>query len=327
VRVSFTWLGVRKTLTPDQKAQAAETFGAEGQYLSAAKKLLDTRCPAFRAVTAVRNQILAYWRGMSVPYPEPGIRLIRQDRIELFNGHMTDMRAELAEAVEELERQYGDLRAAARDRLGSLFNPADYPAALEGLFQVEWEFPSVAPPDYLRDLNPQLYEQERQRMVARFEQAVQLAEQAFTEEFAGLVSHITERLSGAGSEGQAKVFRNSAVDNLREFFGRFRELNVRSNAELDRLVETAQKALRGVQPQALREDQSLRQRISGQLSAVATSLDGLLVDRPRRRILRTHVQAGAGPVSQSPEAGEPAGDTYPGATPEPEPAEAAGAVA
>ena len=43
VRVSFTWFGVRKTLTPAQKTQAAETFGAEGQYLSAAKKLLDTR--------------------------------------------------------------------------------------------------------------------------------------------------------------------------------------------------------------------------------------------------------------------------------------------
>ena len=28
VRVSFTWLGVRKTLTPEQKNQAAESFGA-----------------------------------------------------------------------------------------------------------------------------------------------------------------------------------------------------------------------------------------------------------------------------------------------------------
>ena len=42
-RVSFTWLGVRKTLSREQKEQAAESFGAEGQYLSAAKKLLDVR--------------------------------------------------------------------------------------------------------------------------------------------------------------------------------------------------------------------------------------------------------------------------------------------
>jgi len=42
-RVAFCWFGVRKTLTPEQKAQAADTFGAEGQYLSAGKKLLNTR--------------------------------------------------------------------------------------------------------------------------------------------------------------------------------------------------------------------------------------------------------------------------------------------
>src|SRR5579863_10207762 len=34
VRVSLSWLGVRKTLTPEQRSQAAESFGAEGEFLS-----------------------------------------------------------------------------------------------------------------------------------------------------------------------------------------------------------------------------------------------------------------------------------------------------
>jgi len=51
-------------------------------------------------------------------------------------------------------------------------------------------------------------------------------------------------------------------------------------------VATAQRAVRGVKPQALRDDQALRQQIAGQLSAVASTLDGLLVNRPRRTILR-----------------------------------------
>ena len=46
VRVSLSWFGTRKTLTPEQVAQAADTFGAEGGFLSAGKKLLDTRHPA-----------------------------------------------------------------------------------------------------------------------------------------------------------------------------------------------------------------------------------------------------------------------------------------
>mgnify|MGYP003446089764 CR=1 FL=1 len=80
VRVCFTWLGLRKTLTADQKDQAAEGFGAQREYLSAGKKLLDTSHPAFKAVTAIRHRAIAYWRGISLPYPEAGIRLIRDPR-------------------------------------------------------------------------------------------------------------------------------------------------------------------------------------------------------------------------------------------------------
>ena len=37
MRLAFTWFGTRKTLSPEQKARAAESFGAEGNYLSAGK--------------------------------------------------------------------------------------------------------------------------------------------------------------------------------------------------------------------------------------------------------------------------------------------------
>lgn len=285
VRVSFTWLGTRKTLTPQQKARAAETFGAEGQFLSAGKKLLDTGHPRFRAVTAVRSRAVSYWKAVSLPFPEPGIRLIRQGAIDAFNVQLTTLAHELNEAVAGLEEHYESLQAAARERLGTLFNPLDYPASLVEMFGISWDFPSVEPPDYLRRLRPDLYQQECQRMSARFNEAVQLAEQAFIEELAGLVSHLTERLAG-DDDGKPKVFRDSVVGNLREFFARFQDLNVRSNEQLDRLVDQCQAIVRGVNPQELRESAPMRQQVATQLSGVQSLLDGLLVDRPRRRLIR-----------------------------------------
>lgn len=285
VRVGFTWFGVRKTLTPDQKARAADTFGAEGEYLSAAKKLLDTRHPAFKAVTAVRTRVLSLWRGVTLPYPESGIRLIRRDRIGQFADQMGVLREELVETVEVLDRKYGQLRNVARDRLGSLYNSSDYPETLRGLFTFDVDFPSTDPPQYLMRLDPQLYEQQRQRMVSRFERAVSMAEDAFVGEFDKLVGHLVERLSG-GDDGKPKIFRDSAVGNLREFFERFRSLNVHSNEQLDHLVETAQNAMKGIRPCQLRMQDGLRQKIATQLSAVGSQLEGLMVDRPRRRVLR-----------------------------------------
>ena len=285
VRLSFTWFGVRKSLTVEQKAQAAESFGADGDCLSAAKRLLDTRHPAFKAVAAVKNRAIGYWRSLSLPYPEAGIRLVRQDQVEPFDEQMGWFQQELADAVAALDERYHELQTAARQRLGSLYDATDYPESLRGLFSMDWEFPSIEPPDYLMQLNPELYEQECQHVAARFDDAVQLAEQAFVDELSKLVSHLTERLTGE-ADGKPKVFRDSAIENLTGFFERFRQLNVRSNDQLDELVEQAQQVVQGVEPQQLRDNQTLRQHVATQLADVQSVLDDLLVDRPRRNILR-----------------------------------------
>jgi hypothetical protein len=286
VRVFMSWMGTRKTLTAEQRAEAAEPFGTDVRFLSAGKRLLDISHPAFKAVTAVRGKVIAYWKSMSLPYPESGIRLIRQDRIDEVTAKMREFQEELAEAVENLDRHYSDLKAMARQRLGSLFNAGDYPESLVGAFSIDADFPSVEPPDYLQQLNPQLYEQECQRVQSRFDEAVRLAEEAFTAELAKLVGHLTERLSGQEDGKPKKIFRDSAVENLTEFFGRFRELNVRSNEQLDQLVSQAQRVIRGVDAQDLRSNEGLRQHVATEMSRVQSVLDGLLVDRPRRAILR-----------------------------------------
>ncbi len=292
VRVSFTWLGTRKSLTPEQRAQAAQPFDAQSQYLSAGKKLLDTSHSAYKAVTAIRSKIASTWKSMSLPFPEPGVRLIKRIQVEDFSTLMADYRAELEEAVANLDRHYGELKAAAAERLGRLFNPSDYPETLIGLFDVSWDFPSVEPPDYLRELNPALYEAERQRVAARFDEAVQLAERAFLEEFGKLVSHLTDRIGGVGEDGKPKVFRDSAIGNLGDFFEKFRSLNVQSNDQLDELVAQAQRAVRGIGAQDLRASGDLRQRVVSELSMVQSALDGMMVDRPRRRIIRPNKPSG-----------------------------------
>jgi len=188
-------------------------------------------------------------------------------------------------AVSHLQAAYGEIKDQARVRLGDLYCDSDYPAGFLGLFDVTWDFPNVEPPDYLRRLQPEIYQQECSRIRTQFEEAVQLAEQGFIEELSSLVSHLSERLSGT-DDGKPKVFRDSAIENLQEFFDRFRRLNVSSSGELDELVQRARDVVGGVHPSSLRNDQSIRQQVAAQLSGVQSVLDGLMVDRPRRRLIR-----------------------------------------
>ncbi len=285
LRLSFTWFGVRRSLSPDQCEQAAAQFGAERAYISASKKLIDAAHPAMRAVNQVRREVSEYWKDISLPFPEAGIRLVRQADVVQMDDHLGNYQRRLSEAVEVLESCHSEIKRLAHERLGRLYNEADYPATFIGLFQFTWDFPNVEPPDYLARLKPELYQQEWNRVRSRFEEAVQLTEQAFMNELSGLISHLSERLSGAG-DGKPKIFRDSAIENLNEFFERFQRLNIHSSSELESLVARAQSLLSGVRPQQLRDSTGLRQQLATQLSGVQSVLDGLMVDRPRRRILR-----------------------------------------
>ena len=285
-RVSFTWWGVQRTLTSEQKAQAAQAFDAEGQFLSAGKKLLDTSHTAFRAVTAIRTKIGDYWKDLSLPFPDPGVRLIKLEDVESFDRQMADYKAELDDAVTNLDRHFDELKRSAARRLGiavqrlRLSRDADRPVRrLVGL--PRHRAARVSGPAHARSLPAR-----GGAGPARFDEAVRLAEQAFLDQFAAVVNHLTERISGTNEDGTPKVFRDSAVDNLCDFFERFRSLNVRSNQQLDDLVARAQRAVRDVGAQDLRDSEALRGRVATQLSQVQASLDAMLVDRPRRRILR-----------------------------------------
>ena len=210
---------------------------------------------------------------MSLPYPEAGVRLIRQDRIDAFAAKMREFQEELAEAVEALDRHYSELKATARQRLGSLYNPADYPEiAGRSCSPSTSTFPSVEPPDYLQQLNPQLYEEECRRVQTRFDEAVRLAEEAFTAELAKLVSHLTERLS-ARRMASRKIFRDSAGGEPHRVLrgGSASSTSVPTSNSI-RLVADAQRVIRGVEPQALRDNAGLRQHVATEMSRVQSVL-------------------------------------------------------
>ena len=292
VRLSFTWLGVRKTLAPEQRTTAARAFHADRELLSASKLILDTKNPAYRAVAAVRSEASSYWRTVTLPFPEAGIRLLPQNSLGMFATTMQTYRERLQEAARGLAAQYDMIKSEAQRRLGSLYNASDYPSTLDGLFDLEVSYPTIEPPGYLMALHPEVYQQEQARVRERFESAVELAEQAFATELQRLTAHLAERLTGL-HDGQPKVFRDSAVENLREFFERFRRLNIRSSPELDALVEGAQQVITGIEPQTLRDSNRLRQMVARDFEQIQASVGEMLIDRPRRNILRRGNVGGA----------------------------------
>jgi hypothetical protein len=137
VRVRLRWWGVHRALTPSQKEELGAVASADARLLTAGKKLIDSRHEAVRRLASVRTRLGAFWRGLTLPYTEPGIRLIRQADAGSFVQGMEGFRAELAEAEAGLEAAYEEIKDDARRRLGRLFDPGDYPREVCGLFAVD----------------------------------------------------------------------------------------------------------------------------------------------------------------------------------------------
>ena len=98
---------------------------------------------------------------------------------------------------------------------GSLFNAGDYPKTLVGLFDVELDFPSFEPPDYLVLLAPGLSEQERTGGGA--------IRRGRATGRAGVPGRVRPARRAplrpdAGEAEDGQVFRDTAVEDLTEFF-------------------------------------------------------------------------------------------------------------
>jgi hypothetical protein len=272
-RLKFSWFCTEKTLTSDQKSLAAEPFGADGSCLTVTKKLIDVRHPVVQHLTAVRGRIEAHWSSITLPFPEPSVRLLPLEQVPNFERQMRDFASELRDAASDLGRVYDDLKREAEGRLGALFDPSDFPSAPQDLFEIAWDYPNfAAPPLNASWVSQSVYDLEELRIKTKFHTAVSLAESGFRDEFTRLIIHLHERICD-GDEGTTKVFRDSAVIKLDEFIARYFEFNLRTDARLDELITLAQHALEDVTPQGLRSNLAARRLLAARLSWIQVSLD------------------------------------------------------
>lgn len=290
VRLSTEKFGSFRALKSDQVEEAAGTFDADKDYLRARKKLLDTKQDAYKRITGCLNEARHAWRLFTTPYPEVGIRLLRKDKMAEFEKRMEGIKADLTAAVKEAMTPaegetispYQKLIEAAREQLGTLFNPSDYPATLEGEFGIGWGYVTADPPNWLKSIAPEVYERECARVRAQFDEAVVLANQAFALELKAMVDNLVTRLA-TPTEGKKTVLKTAAVTNLTDFFARFRELNVGGSEDLEKVIAEAEAVIAGKSPDELRKSGELRKTVSEGLAKVSESLKGMTAAQTSRK--------------------------------------------
>lgn len=260
---------------------------ADKSLITVSKEILDSK--AYREILSADGQIRSWVRARSLPVPalKTGIYAVPVSLVTQVERRLEKMAANRRALVADFIREYPARVEDARTRLRSNFNRSDYPSAseMEDAFKFTTRYVSFDVPASLEEVNSDMFAREREKAAKAWEETLAEWKTLLRNSMADLVNHAVERLA-AGKKGKTKIFRNSLIENVREFLKTFDARNVADDAELKQIVQKARDLLKnGVTPQRIRDDGECREAVRAGFTEIKKTLDGMIVDRPVRKIV------------------------------------------
>lgn len=278
---------VRRTVSKGDARVESTVAGKDPdqEMVTVAKDLLDS--PELRAIATFDHVTKLRVKARSVPSPlfHSSAYLVSVDGLADMYEFLEQRKAARAPLEAAFEKAYPALVDEAKKRLGSLYDPTQYPPPreLRSLFSFEWQVVEVGTPDAkLRSVSQALFEKERTKAEQVWSSAVGQINEALAEGMADVVAHLSERL-GAGDE-PPKRFRESAIRRVTDFLDAFKQRNITENADLAKLVGNARRLLSGVDAKTIKEEGGTRKRVVAGFAEIKKSLDTMLESKPARAI-------------------------------------------
>ena len=271
IRVRFNRLGnTRRVMESQYEVEADKSL------IHISKRLIAT--DAFSALTRIQGEVVRYIDRICLPYLEVGVRLIPFALLGEVNKYLTKKKAEWDEAVEKFVKGYPKYCQDAAKGLDKLYSAADYPPAsyVRKQFDFYWQIMTFGEvPENLRELDPQIYEDEARKMRSTLREAAEEITAFRREAFAKLVEHLAEQLT-PDKDGETKRLPESTVQKLKDFLYLDDAQNVTNDVRLKELADQAKKLMEGVSAEALRNTDSVRERVSKGMNQILKQVDKLV---------------------------------------------------
>lgn len=200
------------------------------------------------------------------------------------DAYLLEQVAKLKVLVAKFVAEYLTDKATAEIKLGAMWNPADYPPAesIEAMIGISWAYIAVDAPAKLGEVSRAIMAREQEKAAATWASALEEATAVLRAGFTDLVEHMLEKLT-PGDDGKKRIFRDSMIGNVREFLRTFPSRNLGDDAELAELARDAERLLSGVDAQALREGETIRDRVTLGMTAIKARLDEAACTAPARK--------------------------------------------
>lgn len=191
-----------------------------------AKDALD---PIAKKANAIRMFHYAY----TLPWGNNGQRLLPAVRFMEYRGKLVEHRNEFNRLVDNFMASYPQLVSDARARLGTLYNPSEYPPAsdVRMSFGVELD---IFPVPTAGDFRVEVADEERAELTAQIEQAAAERQNNATRACYMRVRDVLQRMKNQCVKGKTRI-TDSLVKDARDLAGMLDDLNISDDPELTRI--------------------------------------------------------------------------------------------
>jgi hypothetical protein len=273
--IHFSSFGNRRRV-PEGKVET----DAEKRMLNVTKRLLESE--ELQKISRLEHEVLAYVYSVCLPF-DKGTHILPIEAIERLENYLRAQRMRFQDLIEQFIERYPELRRAAIEPLGSLYNAGDYPST-EGIreeFAMRWQYITFATPHKLAEISPALFAEEKAKAAEMMRETFEEIRAVLRMGMLELITRLRQSLE-PGTDGKVKRLTSASVARLQEFLETFKFRNITDDAELGRLASQVRNIMAGIDSEQIRDSEQLRDRVRATMAEVGSKLETLTPTRKFR---------------------------------------------
>ena len=257
------------TARKHDKSVSAEVEATHGAHDAGRFNKLLVSKALLEPLAKLGGEVRKYHYANTLPWNDGGDRLLPSILFMAYTDQIREFKRQFAKLVSELTHAYPAEVQTARNRLGSMYNPADYPdvSELYGRFDISIEFePIPNAKDFRVDVSDEAADEIRNQITNSVNLRQQEAVKDCYRRVREVVSKIHERLSVEDA-----MFRDTLIENARDLMAVLPGLNITDDPALTALHGEINELLM-VEPTTLRNSPTKRKETADAADAILAKL-------------------------------------------------------
>lgn len=224
---------------------------------------------ALEPIDKVENSARTYHYSVTLPWGDQGQRILPAALFMDYTQSIDQFKREFDQRVRAFLVEYPRLVQEARQRLGTLYDPTDYPDPSEIKDRFEFGV-AITPVPSAQDFRVQLNEGYVEQIKSDILQRQQAAQKEAVKHVWGRVREVVERIRETCGKDKPRIY-DSMMDNARQLVEILPALNLSGDPELNRIADEMKQLV--VPTDVLRANAHRRQDVAKAADALLAKMN------------------------------------------------------